>query len=174
MALSGEFVFGSFSYPRVTLDLQKHKTLFQRADGSGRHVVSLSGRFGVSGTQTPIYDAFFAGGYSTLRGFNFRGASPVVMNVPVGGNFQMLGTAQYMFPLVASDMVRGVTFVDFGTVEEDVRFDADTFRIAPGAGLRITVPALGPAPIALDFAFPIARAPTDDIQNFSLFVGLNF
>ena len=79
-----------------------------------------------------------------------------------------------MFPLVASDMIRGVTFVDFGTVEEDVRLDAETFRVAPGAGLRITVPALGPAPIAIDFAFPVAHADGDDIQNFSLFVGLNF
>ena len=45
------------------------------------------------------------------------------------------------------------------------------FRVAPGVGLRITVPALGPAPIALDFAFPVAHADGDQIQNFSFFVG---
>jgi outer membrane protein insertion porin family len=30
---------------------------------------------------------------------------------------------------------------------------------------------MGPAPIALDFAVPVAREDTDRIQNFSFFVG---
>jgi outer membrane protein insertion porin family len=44
-------------------------------------------------------------------------------------------------------------------------------RVAPGFGLRITLPAMGPAPIALDFAFPVAYAPYDSQQLFSFFVG---
>jgi outer membrane protein insertion porin family len=43
--------------------------------------------------------------------------------------------------------------------------------VAPGFGLRISVPALGPAPIAVDLAVPVAREDTDDIQNFSFFFG---
>jgi outer membrane protein insertion porin family len=78
-----------------------------------------------------------------------------------------------MFPLTASDAVRGVAFCDFGTVEEDVRLDGDTFRLAPGFGLRVTVPALGAAPIALDFAFPILEADGDDNRVFSFFVGFS-
>ena len=31
---------------------------------------------------------------------------------------------------------------------------------------------MGPAPIALDFAFPIAKADTDDTQVFSFNIGL--
>ena len=41
----------------------------------------------------------------------------------------------------------------------------------PGFGLRITLPAMGPAPIALDFAFPVVYAPYDSKQLFSFFVG---
>ena len=63
-----------------------------------------------------------------------------------------------------------VAFVDFGTVNQNVALD--NFRVAPGLGLRITVPAMGPAPIALDFAFPVAKADTDDTQVFSFSVGL--
>src|SRR5256885_8869463 len=37
--------------------------------------------------------------------------------------------------------------------------NGNQFRAAPGFGLRITVPAMGPAPIALDLAFPVANAP---------------
>jgi outer membrane protein insertion porin family len=47
----------------------------------------------------------------------------------------------------------------------------ENFRVAPGFGFRITLPALGPAPIALDFAFPVAYAPFDNRQVFSFFVG---
>jgi len=39
--------------------------------------------------------------------------------------------------------------------------------------LRITVPAMGPAPIALDFAFPIRTNDHDDEEVFAFFVGLN-
>ena len=36
---------------------------------------------------------------------------------------------------------------------------------------RITIPAMGPAPIALDFAFPAVNEGGDEIENFSFFVG---
>ena len=68
-------------------------------------------------------------------------------------------------------MLKGVLFTDYGTVEETIEFNADNYRIAPGFGMRIFVPAMGPAPIALDFAFPIAMAPTDDERMFSFFIG---
>ena len=52
---------------------------------------SSSGMTMVSGAQTPLYENYFAGGFSTLRGFRFRGASPRVGSVTVGGEFRMLG-----------------------------------------------------------------------------------
>ncbi len=169
--LSYEQVFGDFDYPRGEIDYRKYFLVTERPDGSGRHTLAFSSRFGFSGSQTPIFENYFAGGYSTLRGFDFRGASPVENTVRVGGEFRMLGAVEYMFPLTADDMIRGVAFVDFGTVEEKIEIEWDDFRVAPGLGLRISIPALGPAPIALDFAVPIAREDTDDIENFSFFFG---
>jgi outer membrane protein insertion porin family len=90
--------------------------------------------------------------------------------VQVGGEFMWVNTVEYLFPLTADDMIHGVAFVDFGTVEEDV--EIEDFRVAPGFGLRVTIPAMGPAPIALDFAFPIVSAETDDEQVFSFNIGL--
>ena len=40
-----------------------------------------------------------------------------------------------------------------------------------GKIIAVAVPALGPAPLAFDFAFPVAKAPTDDEQVFSFFFG---
>ena len=161
----------TFSFPRATIDAAQHFLIHERPDGSGRHVLSLSTQVGFSGTDTPIFENFFAGGYSTLRGFRFRGASPQDMGTFVGGRFQFINSVEYMLPLTADDMLRAVAFCDFGTVEQNITITGQNFRVAPGVGLRIQVPALGPAPIALDLAVPVAHAPGDQIQNFSFFVG---
>lgn len=165
--------FGEFDFPRGEIDLRRYFLIRERADGSGRHTVSSTLKLGFSGAQTPIFENFFAGGFSSLRGFDFRGAGPVESGVAVGGEFRMVGSFEYIFPLTADDMMRGLFFVDYGTVEKTIKLDADTFRVAPGFGFRIAVPALGPAPLALDFAFPVAYAETDDRQVFSFFFGFN-
>jgi len=50
--------------------------------------------------------------------------------------------------------------------------NSENFRVAPGFGARIAVPALGPAPLAFDFAFPVAFADSDTRQIFSFTMGL--
>ncbi|MFM7208102.1 MAG: POTRA domain-containing protein [Planctomycetaceae bacterium] len=175
-----EQVIGTFVYPRGILEGRQYFLLNERPDGSGRHVLSIGSVFGVSGSNTPAYDNFFAGGYNTIRGFVFRGASPrqtVAGTTPlpgqpaaiIGGPFEWLNTIEYMFPITADDTLRGVVFTDVGTVESNVSLN--NMRVAPGVGLRITLPAMGPAPIALDFAVPVAYAPYDSKQLFSFFVG---
>jgi outer membrane protein insertion porin family len=172
LELSYEQVFGDFDYPRGTIDYRRYFLLAERPDGSGRHTLGSITQLGVTGSQTPLFENFFAGGYSTLRGFRFRGASPKNGSVTVGGEFSFLGSLEYMFPISADDMFKGVLFTDYGTVEEEVDIDWDDFRVAVGFGLRFTVPAMGPAPIAVDFAVPLAREDSDRIQNFSFFVGV--
>ena len=176
-----EQVIGTFVYPRGILEGRQYFLLNERPDGSGRHVLSIGSVLGMSGPNTPAYDNFFAGGYNTLRGFTFRGASPrqtangsSPVNASqdaaiIGGPFEWLNTVEYMFPITANDALRGVVFTDFGTVESNVSIS--NMRVAPGFGLRITLPAMGPAPIALDFAVPVVYAPYDSKQLFSFFVG---
>lgn len=164
-------VFGDFSFPRGQVNYSNYLLMRERADGSGRHVLANSLKFGFSGEDTPVFENFFAGGYSTMRGFSFRGASPRVDDVIVGGRFQMLGSLEYIFPLTADDMLRGIVFCDYGTVESDIEFNSENFRVAPGLGFRVMIPAMGPAPLAFDFAFPVNYADTDDRQVFSFFLG---
>lgn len=165
--------FGEYDFGRADLDMRKYFLLYQRPDRSGRHTLSVGTRLGFSGTDTPIMENYFAGGFSTMRGFDFRGASPVEGGVIVGGRFQWLNTVEYTFPLTADDMVKGVAFVDYGTVEQNVTLDADSFRVAPGLGLRIHMPAAGAggAPLAFDFAVPLMRDETDDTKIFSFYLG---
>ena len=169
--LSYEQVFGTFDYPRGEIDMRRYFVVRERPDGSGRHTLNTSLRFGFSGSQTPLFENYYAGGFSTMRGFEFRGASPVSGGVVVGGEFRMLGSVEYVFPLTADDMFKGAFFVDYGTVEETIQINGSDFRVAPGFGFRVNVPMLGPAPLAFDFAFPVAREDTDSIQIFSFFFG---
>lgn len=171
LSLSLEQVIGTFSYPRAEIDARTYVLLSERPDHTGRHVLTFQNRTGFTGSNTPVYDRFYAGGFSTLRGFDFRGASPVAgaSNSEVGGDFMFINTLEYMFPITADDMINGVVFVDHGTVNESITFD--DYRVAPGFGLRITVPAMGPAPIALDFAFPIAGPSTDEERVFTFNMG---
>ncbi|WP_438811153.1 BamA/TamA family outer membrane protein [Rhodopirellula halodulae] len=168
--LSFEQTFGDFDYSTFEAEYRKYFLLRERADGSGKQTLSFGTQLGFSGDETPIFENYFAGGYSTIRGFDFRGASPVINGVEVGGRFQWLNTVEYMFPLTADDAFRGVAFVDFGTVEQDIEIDADNFRVAPGFGFRVAIPMLGPAPLAFDFAFPVAKSEFDDERMFSFYM----
>ncbi len=166
--------FGDFDYPRGDIDHRRYFLIYQRPDFSGRHTLSVGTRLGFSGSQTPIFENYFAGGFSTLRGYDFRGATPLQNDVRVGGEFQWLNTVEYTFPITADDMIKGVLFCDFGTVEESITIDEDNFRVAPGFGFRVHLPVggAGGAPLAFDFAFPVASADDDDEQVFSFYLGV--
>ncbi|PHR94771.1 MAG: hypothetical protein COA78_31655 [Blastopirellula sp.] len=171
LELSFEQVFGSFTYPRLEIDYRKYFLLSERPDRSGRHTLGFSTKVGFSGDDTPIFENFFAGGFSTLRGFDFRRTGPVDSDVYTGGPFRILGSVEYSFPITADDMLKGVIFTDLGAVEESTKIVWEDFAVSPGFGMRVSIPALGQAPIALDFAFPINHADTDQTEVFSFFIG---
>lgn len=172
-SLSFTQAFGEVSFPRADLEWRKYHLIYERMDRSGRHTLSYGTKLGFSGSDTPIFENYFAGGFSTMRGFDFRGMGPVEGDVRVGGPFQWISSVEYMFPLTHDDMIRGVAFVDFGTVEESVKLNWDSFRIAPGLGLRVHLPmaGMGGAPLAFDFAFPVNKTDADDRQIFSFYMG---
>ena len=65
-------------------------------------------------------------------------------------------------------------FTDFGFVEGSSSFPSNVhWRQTAGFGARITLPIF-PAPIALDFGWPIFRTQDDRRQVFSFSVGFGF
>jgi outer membrane protein insertion porin family len=169
LELGLEQAFGEFSFPRADIDFRQYFNLRSRPDGTGKHTLALSSRVGFSGSDTPLFERYFAGGYSTMRGFAFRGMSPTDQTVRVGGTFQFLNSAEYFFPLTADDMIRGTIFCDYGTVEKTATIK--DFRVSPGFGLLLSIPAMGPAPLAVNFAFPLNATDSDQRQVFSFFFG---
>jgi outer membrane protein assembly complex protein YaeT len=170
--ISYEQCFGDHVFPLVNVDYNKFFTVYQRADGSGRHVLSAHSQFAWAGDNTPVYERYFAGGFRSLRGFAFRGVGPSVDGFKTGGDFMFLNSLEYQVPVTAGDKIYVVGFVDSGTVESRIDTWTD-YRVAAGFGLRLTVPMLGPVPIALDFGFPIVKGPEDREQVFSFWLGFS-
>lgn len=164
-----EQAFGDFTFPRFSVEGRQYWTIHQRADGSGKHILAARAEFGWSGDDTPIFERFYAGGFNSIRGFQFRGVSPVDLGVEVGGNFILLGGLEYQFPLTADDTFGGALFVDSGTVEREL--EVLDYRVSVGFGIRIAIPMLGPVPLAFDFGFPVVDTNFDDKQIFSFSVG---
>jgi outer membrane protein insertion porin family len=170
LEFSYEQVFGSNTYPILNLEGTRFFTLWERPDHSGKHVLAIRSQVSWAGAQDPVYERFFGGGYMSIRGFEFRGVGPNVNGFMVGGQFQFMNSIEYQIPIRANDNLYFVTFLDSGTVESTIGIH--DYRVSAGFGLRITVPMLGPVPIALDFGFPIVKASTDRTQLFSFWIGM--
>jgi outer membrane protein assembly complex protein YaeT len=166
---SFEQVVGDYTFPLATLEANQYFTIWERADNSGRHVLALRSMLGYAGSHTPVFERYYAGGFQSMRGFEFRGVGPDIDGFMVGGDFMFLNSAEYQIPILANDQLYAVAFVDSGTVESKV--EIQSYRVSAGVGLRIVVPMLGPVPIALDFGFPIVKESTDRTQMFSFWLG---
>lgn len=167
--VSFEQCLGDFTFPLFSIEGNKYWTTYQRPDGSGRHVLAARSQVSFAGANTPVYELYFAGGFRSMRGFEFRGVGPFENGFNLGGDFMWLNSLEYQIPILANDQLYAVAFIDSGTVEQ--RVEIDNYRVAAGVGLRIVVPMLGPVPIALDLGFPIVKGPGDKEQVFSFWVG---
>ncbi len=166
-----EQAFADFNFPKIDTEFRQYFTLFNRPDGTGRQVLTMAGSLGWSGDDTPVFERYYAGGFQSFRGFSFRGVTPRAGNFATGGTFQALGTVEYRVPVTADDMINVVAFTDFGTVDDELTLAR--FRASAGFGVRLVIPAMGPVPLAFDFAFPIVKEQFDDEQIFSFYVGIN-
>ncbi|MFK7885197.1 MAG: outer membrane protein assembly factor [Phycisphaerales bacterium] len=178
--LSVEQVLGDFEFTKF----DARHTVFVpiREDYLGRPtVLSLSGQVGYipqGNEEVPTYERFYLGGQS-FRGFEFRTVSPkgirndngLPSDDPVGGSWLLFGSAEIQQPIY-DEILSLVFFVDAGTVTDDIEFDQ--WRVSIGAGLRLYIPQLSPAPLAFDFGFPIVKEDDDETRLFTFTVDLPF
>jgi outer membrane protein assembly complex protein YaeT len=160
------------AFGRINADYERHWTTYVDVQDR-KSVLSVKAEAGYIAGDAPIYERYYAGGIGSLRGFEFRGISPRqgLRHDAIGGDFLLLTGAEYSFPLVA-ETLRGVTFLDMGTVERD--FGLTTWRAAIGFGIRLHIDFFGPVPLEFDFAAPLLREHRDEQQVFSFFIGATF
>ncbi|MGE5444882.1 MAG: outer membrane protein assembly factor BamA [Ignavibacteriales bacterium] len=134
-------------------------------------VFSVAAQYGVidqrnTGNNLFVAERFFLGGPDDLRGFGFRRVSPFVPSdngniVFIGGTQEVVGTAEYIFPLIPQVGFKGLVFFDIGNVFNDNQ----NFTLNPndllkdvGFGIRWLSP-LGP--LRLELGFPIGNTPPE-------------
>jgi len=173
----------SLEFAGLDVDIAKYKfqttkynTLFEMPKW-GKHVIAYGGTFGIveptSGSEVPIFERFFAGGYGSLRGFEYRGIAPIDEKTgdQIGGDLLIVMNAEYLVPIY-KDVLRAAVFVDTGKADEKVSdINLEHFRLSTGVGLRVNIPFLGRSTIAIDYGIPVIKEEGDEIQAFSFNFG---
>ena len=172
----GDFTFGILSgtyrqYHTLYEDLAERKTVLS----TRLHAATTAG-------DAPPFEKFYAGGSTSIRGFEYRGVStrgypttvggvPITSakkKDPIGSDWIFLANAEVTVPMVG-DSLSSLFFIDSGTI------DTGNYRVAIGMGVQIMLPHwFGPMPIRLEFAVPVMKDEDDDTQVFSFSVGRLF
>lgn len=114
---------------------------------------------GPLGGELPYYERYFLGGENSIRGYDYRIVSPIVIDpaskLPylAGGNKSFTLNAEYVFNLVGPLKLAG--FVDYGNAFIE-GIDFKDMRGSTGAELRFLVPLLS-APFRFIYAFNFNR-----------------
>lgn len=175
----GLFV-GDFDYWRVNAGYTKYWTI-DRDFMNRRSVLEFRTTAGyiLPEDEAPTFERYYAGGHSTFRGFDYRGVGPrgirndtgTLGDDPVGGDFLLLVGLEYSFPLY-DEYVRGVVFLDTGTVDDQLSLSK--YRVSTGFGFRVVIPLVSRVPFAIDFGIPLIKESGDETQLVSFTFDLPF
>lgn len=127
-----------------------------------RVILELRGRVGMvesygSSDTVPVYERFFAGGATTIRGYDQRAVGPrdsEERHIAVGGQSLLIGNAEVSFP-VYKELIRGAVFYDIGTVgadKYDIFKNTGDYKSGAGLGVRVRTPI---GPVRLDYGYPL-------------------
>lgn len=177
---------GDAKFMKTTFKGNYYKTLAQEADIVG--MLGVGGgyihEFGSDGVR--IFD-LFKNNSDIIRGFKFNGIgryqdSASGQRYWLGGTTYINGTAEVQFPMPVvpeSLGIRGAFFADaamlYGGADElggsPVLGDDKKLRASVGLSLMWASPF---GPLRFDYAFPVAKADTDKVQNFNFGVSTKF
>lgn len=163
-----EQVTGDYNYGILTATQRWYKTLYEDL-AEQRTILETKLHGGTVVGSAPTYDRFYAGGFGSIRGFEYRGVSPRGENDdPVGSDWIIMGNAEVAIPL-GSEVFSWLLFTDAAMI------DTGGVRTSVGVGVQIMIPQVfGPVPMRFELGFPITKDDDDDTQAFSFSVGALF
>lgn len=142
----------------------------------GESSVMFRGRVGyakgIFNKTLPLYERFYVGGISTLRGIGFGIAGPKdpATGEAIGGTTELLFNAEYIFPILTDMKLKGVVFFDAGNSYEDFH-EFGKLRYTSGAGVRWISPI---GPIRIEWGYNIKQKPGESASKVEFAFGSFF
>jgi outer membrane protein assembly factor BamA len=126
-----------------------------------------------SGGTIPISDLFFAGGATTVRGYDEQLLGPTGNAsdgslIARGGKMLFLANVELRFPIYW--LFRGEIFLDGGQVWKEIdQFRTNEIKFSTGAGIALMTPI---GPIRIDYGYKLMPESFED--NYNLHIGFYF
>jgi len=159
--LAGGSVAADTDFVKVTQDYSRYFPLSQKWVLSIHESAGYVSEFGRS-EEVHIFDRFFCGGSSTVRGYDERDIGPKsddIFRDPVGGNVRLVTNLEVSYAI--TDILRAYLFQDSGTAWPDIEdLDPGDLKFSVGAGIGIKTPI---GPLRVDYGVPLN--PDDDQGN---------
>ena len=162
-------------YWRSTYSNKQHFRLYETGTLSLEGEVSYGEGYG-STYDLPFFEKYYAGGIRSLRGYKTNSLGPLDSNGdPYGGNFRVLGGAEFTFlPPGMEDVssFRMSLFLDAGNVYADYQaFDANDIRTSAGVSAAWLSPV---GPLTFSLAKALNDKPGDKLEVFQFSLGAGF
>jgi outer membrane protein insertion porin family len=128
---------------------------------------------GLDDKPLPFFKNFYAGGVTTVRGYEPNSIGPKDVNGDaVGGSHRVVLNAEFLFPFpgLSNDRsVRMSAFADSGMIGE--KYESSAFRSSVGLAVMWISPM---GPLKVSMAQPFGDKPDDRIQRFQFTFGAAF
>lgn len=173
---AGRFLGGESSFIKTVTDARYYKQLTSFGLvmaaalrlGTTTGLQTDSGNDG--GTELISFERFWAGGSTTVRGYEDRGLGPVDSTGKHRGNLQFIFNTELRFPIF--DPIRGIIFFDTGNVWNAVQdIQSEWLPSSVGIGIRLHI---GPLIGGVDYAYPLIAVPDVPTNSVYLRIGSTF
>ncbi|MCX5821850.1 MAG: outer membrane protein assembly factor BamA, partial [Deltaproteobacteria bacterium] len=135
-------------------------------------VIGVRGRAGMisgnEGKEVPIYERYYLGGISSLRGLRSVGPTDPATGEVIGGLTMLNFNADYVFPLIKNAGLKGVLFFDTGNSWES-GYHINDMRRTTGVGIRWYSPI---GPLRLEWGYVLDRKEDEDPSRWEFTIGM--
>jgi outer membrane protein insertion porin family len=135
-------------------------------------VFGIRGRMGAvkgnEGKEVPVFERYYLGGISSLRGLREVGPTDPATGEVIGGLTMLNFNAEYVFPLIAKAGMKGLVFFDTGNAWNSGYHLGDMRRTA-GVGVRWYSPI---GPLRLEWGYVLDRKEGESPYRWEFTIGM--
>jgi outer membrane protein insertion porin family/translocation and assembly module TamA len=152
----GGFLGGDFHFFKLQGEAKAYYSLAAKTVLASRLKLGFADPFD-RGKEVPLFERFYAGGSTSVRGYDRHRLGPLAGDDPLGGRSLIEGSVELRQQFTKE--LGGALFIDFGQVSvRSFKVPVDDLRFSGGFGVRYSTPV---GPLRLDIGFPF-RPPRDD------------